>query len=112
MRGKLPSGKPRTDVRPTSLRMNRANRGRVTKGRRPGLASTAAELVVRTWIDEATEQLGSMMHTCSLDVTDQYPDGISEGAVALLLGVTRQAIQQETQIALRKFREGMKAAMS
>lgn len=99
------------DMRPTSLRMNRANRGRTTMGRRPGLESSAAHLVVQRWIDDATEQLSSMMHTCSLDVVDQYPDGLSEGSVALLLGVTHQAVNAETRIALRKFKAGMRDAM-
>jgi hypothetical protein len=37
-----------------------------------------------------------MIHTCSLDVADAYPDGLSESSVALLLGVTEQAINAET----------------
>jgi hypothetical protein len=102
---RTPSGKLRGDVRPTSLRLNRANRGRVTLGRRPGLESSAAQLVVQRWIDDATEQLSSMMYTCSLDVVHDYPDGLSEGSVALLLGVSHQAINAETQSALEKFRD-------
>ena len=98
-----PAGKPR-DLRPTSLRMNRPNRGRAILGRRPGLESSAAHLVVRRWIDDAAEQLASMMHTCSLDVIDSYPGGLSEGSVAVLLGGTEQAINAETRGALRRFK--------
>ena len=103
---RTPGGKLR-DERPTSLRMNRANRGRVTLGRRPGLASSAAHLVVQRWIDDAVEQLSSMRYTCSLDVVRDYPDGLSESSVAFLLGVTEQAINAETRTALLKFRAGL-----
>jgi hypothetical protein len=44
--------------------------------------------VVQRWIDDAAEQLSSMMYTCSLDVARDYPDGIAENSVAYLLGVT------------------------
>jgi hypothetical protein len=101
-----PAGKPR-DIRPTSLRLNRANHGRVSMGRRPGLASSAVHLVVQRWIDDAVEQLSSMMYTCSLDVARDYPDGLAESSVALLLGVTEQAINAETQSALRRLRAGL-----
>lgn len=102
--GTRPAGSPR-DIRPTSLRMNRPNRGRAILGRRPGLASSAVHLVVRRWTDDAVEQLASMMHTCSLDVVDAYPDGLAEASVAVLLGVTEQAINAETRSALRKLKE-------
>jgi hypothetical protein len=102
-----PAGTPR-DIRPTSLRLNRPNRGRAILGRRPGLESSAAHLVVQRWIDDATEQLSNMMHTCSLDVARDYPDGLSESSVALLLGVTEQAINAETRAALIKFRAGLR----
>jgi len=104
-----PAGKPR-DLRPTSLRLNRPNRGRAILGRRPGLESSAAHLLVRRWIDDAAEQLANMMHTCSLDVVDAYPDGLSEGSVALLLGVTEQAINAETRNALQKYKAARQAA--
>ena len=99
-----PAGKPR-DIQPASLRLNRASRGRMSMGRRPGLASSAAQLVVQHWIDDAVEQLSNMMYTCSLDVPRDYPDGLSESSVAFLLGVTEQAINAETQSALNRFRE-------
>ena len=78
-------------------------------GRRPGLESSAAHLVVRRWIDDATELVQNMMHTCSLDVVDDYPDGLAESSVALLLGVTEQAINQETKSALFKLKHGLQA---
>ena len=87
--------------------MNRPNRGRPRLGRRPGLESSAAHLVVRRWIDEAAELLANMIHTCSLDVVNDYPDGLSESSVALLLGVTEQAINAETRAALEKLKTRM-----
>ena len=42
------------------------------------------------------------MHKCSLDVVDRYPDGSAESSVAMLLGVTEQAINAETKNVLRK----------
>jgi hypothetical protein len=95
------------DMRPTSLRLNRPNRGRTTLGRRPGLTASAAAHVVQTWIDDAAEQLGSMMHTCSLDVVDDYPDGLAERSVAFLLGVTEKAIRAELESALLGWRAAM-----
>lgn len=59
-------------------------------------------------IDDATEQLSNMMHTCSLDVVDQYPTALAESSVALLLGVTEQAINAETRIAMLKFKAGLR----
>jgi hypothetical protein len=43
--------------------------------------------VVQRWIDDATELLSNMMYTCCLDVAWDYPDGLAESSVALLLGV-------------------------
>ena len=103
-----PGGR-RRDLRPTSLRLNRAGRGRVTLGRRRGLASSAAHRVVQRWIDDAVESLSNMMYTCSLDVVRDYPDGIAESSVALLLGVTEHAINAEAKAALIKLKAGMLA---
>lgn len=77
-------------------------------GRRPGLASSAAHRVVQRWIDDAIEALSSMMYTCSLDVVRDYPDGLAESSVALLLGVTEQAVNAETRTAMIKFRSGLR----
>ena len=65
-------------------------------------------MLVRSWIDDAVEQLSSMLYTCSLDVARDYPDGLSESSVAFLLGVTEQAINAETRTALIKFRSGLR----
>ena len=88
--------------------MNRANRGRATLGRRPGLASSAAHLVVQRWIDDAVEQLSGMRYTCSLDAVRDYPDGLAESSVAVLLGVTEQAVNAESRTAMIKFRAGLR----
>jgi hypothetical protein len=53
-----------------------------------------------------------MMYTCSLDVARDYPDGLSESSVAFLLGVTEQAVNQETKAALIKFRAALAGARS
>lgn len=41
-----------------------------------------------------------MMYTSSLDVTQDYPDGLSESSVAFLLGVTEQAAVGVTGVQL------------
>jgi hypothetical protein len=83
------------DVRPTTLRLNRPSRllGLPPRrsGRRPGLAATATHHVVGQWIDDAVEQLQSMRYTCALDIADEYPDGITELSVGLVLGVSEKA---------------------
>lgn len=53
-----------------------------------------------------------MMYTCALDVARDYPDGISEGSVTMLLGVSDQAINAETQNALAKFKAGLRNAIA
>lgn len=62
-------------------------------GRRPGLASSAAEALVQVWIDDAIDLLVRMEHTCSLDVVDER-GAISDGEQAELVGCTREAISQ------------------
>jgi len=89
------------------LRLNRPSR-RATLGRRPGLASSTAHLVVQRWIDDAVEQLSNMRYTCALDVTRDYPGGLAESSAAVLLGVTEQAINAETRAALGKVRAGLR----
>lgn len=103
-------GGKKRDLRPTSLRLNRASRGRAKLGRRRGLASSAAHRVVQQWMDDAVEELGTKMYTCSLDVARDYPDGIAERSVAFLLGVTEHAINAEAKAALIKFRARMLAS--
>lgn len=60
--------------RAKSLRLNRRNS---TGGRRAGLRSSAAEQLVRAWIDDALELLTRMRYTCALDVVEAFPDGLS-----------------------------------
>lgn len=62
------------------------------RGRRPGLASSADEATVQVWIDDAIDRLVQMEHTCSLDVVDENPGGISDVDQAALAGCTQQAM--------------------
>ena len=64
-------------------------------------------MVVQCWIDDAVEQLSGMMYTCALDVVGDYADGLAESSVAVLLGVTEQAINQETNVVLARLREAI-----
>ena len=87
------------DVRPTTLRLNRPRQllglppGRT--GRRSGLAASAARRVVQQWIDDAVEQLQSMRYPCALDIADEYPDGLTERSVGLVLGVSEKAARTD-----------------
>jgi hypothetical protein len=96
------------DVRPTSLRVNRPRlgQGRAT-GRRSGPASSVAHHLVRQWIDDAVEQLMGMRYTCALDVADEYPDGLTERSVGLVLGVTENAAHADLERASEGLRLGM-----
>lgn len=87
------SKKPRA----TSLRLNKATSGKTARegGRRPGLRSSAAAAIVRSWIDEAVEMLSWMPYTCSLDVADKFPDGLLPRKVGWLLAVNKQAVDAE-----------------
>ena len=91
--------KPRQgrDARPTTIRLNMPSRGKARTGRRRGLASSAASALVRVWIDDAVEALSRMPFTCSLDVREAYPDGLSAGSVGWILGVTEQEIEREVK---------------
>jgi hypothetical protein len=97
------------DVRPTSLRLNRppSGQGQAT-GRRSGLASSAAQGLVEQWIDDAVEQLAGMRHTCALDVADEYPDGLTERSVGLVLGVTEKAAHAD----INRGRDELAAALA
>ena len=74
---------------------------------RPGLASSAAHVVVQRWVDDAVEELSNMMYTCSLDVMREYQDGLSESSVASC-SASQQVINAETRAALIKFRDGLR----
>jgi hypothetical protein len=104
------NAKPRAnrDARPTTIRLN--SRVRRRTGRRPGLSSSAAEALVRVWLDDAMELLFTLEWSCALDVADAYPDGLHTASVGALFGVTRQDMQQEIHTALRRgsVRESMR----
>lgn len=81
------------DARASTIRLNRPSSGKT--GRRPGLASSDAAALVQVWIDDALELLSSMRYTCSLDVAEDFPDGIDYPSIGALVGVTDKAIEQE-----------------
>ncbi len=54
------------------------------------------------WIDDAVEMLSRMEYTCQRDFVLDHPDGADAGKVASVFGVSRQAIEAETQAALKK----------
>jgi len=96
------------DLRPTTLRLNHPSKLRDLppgrSGRRPGLAATAAHHVVEQWIDDAVEQLQGMRYTCALDIADDYPDGITERSVGLVLGVSERAARADIDQAMHRWR--------
>jgi hypothetical protein len=72
-------------------------------GRRRGLASSAAAVIVETWIDDAIEQLFRMRDTCELDVLDrrgaaQHPnaqaDPLTNVETAAVLNVREQTANE------------------
>jgi hypothetical protein len=91
------------DVRPTSLRLNRPRPGR---GRRSGLPATAVHQVVEQWTDDAVELLQSMRYTCALDIADEYPDGITDRGVGLVLGVSERGARADIERAMERMRRG------
>jgi hypothetical protein len=79
-------------------------------GQRPGLSSSAAERIVRGWIDDAIELLFTMPFSCALDVVDRFPDGLDRPSVGFVLGTTRHnvlGIEQKHDVvdALEQLRE-------
>ena len=91
---------------PPSIVLNGWSRSASTRGRRPGLPSNAAELLVRTWIDEAVELISRLPYTCSLDwIDDTGHEPTPENVVAWLLGVSEQAINNEKRRALSHLRD-------
>jgi hypothetical protein len=97
------------DVRPTTLRLNRPRQlrgqppGRT--GRRAGLAATAAHQLVEQWIDDAVELLQGMKYTCALDVANEYPDGITDCGVGLVLGVSERGARMDIERAGERLRD-------
>jgi hypothetical protein len=96
------------DLRPTTLRLNRPSQlfGLPPErlGRRPGLAASAAHHLVEQWIDDAVELLQSMRYTCALDIADEFPDGITERGVGLVLGVSERAARVDIARATKTLR--------
>lgn len=80
--------------RPTKIRMNTSNTPRQW-GRRRGLAFSAAEAIVRAWIDDAVEMMWQMPYTCTFDVVRDYPDGLPPNLIGVVLGVSSQEIRDE-----------------
>jgi hypothetical protein len=66
--------------------------------------SSAAHQLVERWIDDAVEQLMGMRHTCALDAADEYPDGLTERSVGLVLGVSEKAAHGDVQRATERLR--------
>ncbi len=46
-----------------------------------------------------------MRYTCALDIADEYPDGITERSIGLVLGVTEKAARADIDRATGKLRE-------
>lgn len=84
-----------SDRRPTTIRLNAPARN--GHGRREGLRSSAALVLVRAWIDDAVEHLAGMEYSCELDVLDDYPDGIYPAHIARLLGVSEQLVDRDVR---------------
>jgi hypothetical protein len=80
-----------------------------SRGRRPGLRSSAAEHVVRRWIDDAVEALALLEYTCALDVVDDHPDGIGPRRLAAILRSNKSLLTAELHVLLarRDVREGL-----
>lgn len=48
-----------------------------------------------------------MRYTCSLDVAEEYPTGLTERSVGLLLGVTEKAARDDIDRAMDRWRLGL-----
>ncbi len=81
------------DRRPTTIRLN--ERWQRENGRRGGLRASAAEHVFRRWLADALELLLVLPYSCSLDVVDDYPDGLMPASVGWLFGIARQSLNEE-----------------
>jgi hypothetical protein len=64
-------------------------------GSNVGRPSTGPSVIRRSRNREGVELLSYMPYTCSLDVVDAFPDGLSPRRVGWLLAVTEQAIDAE-----------------
>lgn len=79
-------------------------------GQRRALPSSAAEVVVRAWVEEAAMLLDQLEHTCELDVT---AGGLQIGPrrIAQLLGLTKQRVDQVIAEHTPTVRRAITAAM-
>lgn len=68
------------------------------------MAASAAHHLVEQWIDDAVEQLQAMRYTCALDIANEYPDGITERGVGLVLGVSGKAARADIERAGERLR--------
>lgn len=48
-----------------------------------------------------------MRYSCALDVADEYPDGVTERSVGLVLGVTEKAAHADIARAKERLRDGL-----
>lgn len=49
-----------------------------------------------------------MRYTCALDIVDEYPDGITERGVGLVLGVSEKAARADLAHSREELREGLR----
>ncbi len=81
--------------RPRTLRLNMPRRpfDPERKGRRQGLASSDAEVLVRGWLEDAAELVATQRYSCALDVAEDHPDGLPSSVIGELLGCSEQAVE-------------------
>lgn len=80
----------------------------VLHGQRRALPSSAADVLVRTWIEEAIEMLDSIPDTCALDVADRGKLGPK--AIGVALGITKVRVDQVSSEAEPRYRAALQAA--
>jgi hypothetical protein len=77
-------------------------------GRRRGLPTNAARVLVEAWIDEAVERLLRLGYTCTLDLVEEK-GALDDTAGGAVLGISRQAFAAEANRAEHKFRRLLEA---
>lgn len=60
-------------------------------------------------MDDAVEMLATMKHTCSLDIAEANPDGLSVREIGKVFGVTKQAMAVEYRDAITMVRQSVKS---
>lgn len=95
---------------PTAMRLNGLGHQQRKGGRHPGLRSSAAAAIVRSWIEDAVERLsGELEYTCTFDFVRDYPDGAPPSRIAEVLGVAEQLIDRESRAAAHAYRAKLEA---